>query len=68
VKIQWVLLSSSSRSNFELSQKVSIPPEAPLALTAFPWPFFQKVFLAWRRSSPPVSSPGLEGSQALSCE
>ena len=36
VKIHWVLLSSSIRSNFELSQKVPIPPEAPLELIAFP--------------------------------
>jgi hypothetical protein len=45
-----VLQSSSIKSSFEVSQKVPIPPEAPLALTTFPEPFFQNELLARRRS------------------
>ena len=51
VKIQCILLSSDVSLNLEVSQKVVIPPDAPLELIDFTWTFFQNTLLAWRRTT-----------------
>ena len=48
VNTQCIVRVSSSISYRLASQKVAMPPDAPLELLPIPGPFFQKLFPAWR--------------------
>ena len=51
VRIQWVLFLMSTTSNFVSSQRVPMPPEAPLELNAAMPFFFQNFLLTWRNAA-----------------